>query len=101
MIATGNHVRFRFAARSTTLGIATAVNDRLCGQGPRLIRARCTTCRYPFALLGNVTAENDRLAEQEDSCNRLSPLHCHCEPVRTLAWQSPGTINRLVGTKIY
>ena len=52
-------------------------------------------------VISAVEKVNNRLPEQKDSCNRLSHLHCHCEPVRTLAWQSPGTINRSVGTKIY
>ena len=49
---------------------------------------------FPLRLI--IRQLNDRLAEQKNSCNGLSPLHCHCEPVRRLAWQSPGIISHFL-----
>ena len=45
-----------------------ALNDRLCGYGPQRMRARCSGYRYFPNPLGIVTALNDRLAEQLETC---------------------------------
>ena len=71
-------------------GTVDAVNDHRIAMAAAIA---ATVCTEPVTILGAECVKKSYPAFWAEY-ERLSHHSCHCEPVRRLVWQSPGTSDR-------